>query len=148
MGIPGSYLTLKLDNEIIAESIDVSLKAKAKHLDTTSQGAGINAGFMAGMITLGVLGEHLYASDGANWDILYDLHRTGEFVTVQLYRDETLFLDKSGIIKRLRLKGSDAKENVTGMFGITVSINDAGAALLAEDGFQLLAEDGKVLLTE
>lgn len=146
MGIPGSYLLVKCNGAIIAESTDVNLKVIVSKLDGTHQGSGVNAVYVPGSVKIGIAGSFLYASDGTNWATLYDYLAAGSEFEIVFYRDGTEFFGGGGILKKLSMKGSNAKEGITGSYGIRYT--PTTGAILTESGLEITTEDGQVLIIE
>ena len=146
MGVSGSYLVLKVDGSVIAETTSVNLKIIAKGLDRTSQASGVNASFMAGKIKIGIAGAFLFASDGANWTALYDFLKAGTEFEVVFYNNGTEFFGGSGVMKKLSIRGANQKSLVTGSYGIRFT--PTADAILTEGGLEITTEDGRVLIIE
>ena len=143
----GSYLVIKVDGSVIAEAADVSLKIIAKKLDSTSQDSGLNTACSPGKVKIGIAGKFLYASDGANWEALYEYVKAGTNLDTVMYFNDGAILNGRGILKKLNLKGANSKEKVTGTFGIRF-YSDEYEYITTEDGFILITEDGKKIITE
>ena len=146
MAIRGVYLVLKLDGEIVAETINVSMKMIVKGLDRTSQDTGLNAAFMSGKVKIGIAGTYLMASDNSNWTTLYGSLNSS--FAIGLYLNESMLLNGYGILKKLSLKGSDSKKNLTGTYGIRFNESLDTDVLITESGIELTTEDGQTLIIE
>jgi len=118
MAILGTYLTLEIDGEVIAETVNVNLKMKGKPLDGTSQSSGIASTYSGGALSVAIGGKYLMATTGANWDTLWASFRAGTEISVALYRSGVALLTGFGIIAKLNQNGKDSKDKVTGGFAL------------------------------
>jgi hypothetical protein len=150
MSIPGSYLVLEVDEEIIAETTDVSLKIVSKALDTTSKDSGLNAEYIGGKVMIAIAGGYLLASSGANWEALFDYMHGGTSMTVEFYRDGVYFFNGAGYLKKLSLTGANSDSLTTGVYGISFiyDAEETEGAIITEDGLEITTEDGETILIE
>ena len=141
--IRGTYLTLQVEEEVIAEAVDISVKATAKRLEITNQSDGLYAAFMQGNIKVAMAGGFLAATTGANYTKLFDYLTTSQEMRVSLYRDAVEALGGYGIFKRLGVGGRD-KMLITGVWGLRFyleRIGTGGESILSEAGIIITAED-------
>ena len=118
MSLLGSYLILKVDGSIIAETTNVSMKLVAKALEASCKQTGLYAEFIPGTVDVAIAGEYLVASDGANWDALWNAFKAGTEVTVTLLRYGVEVTSGTAIIVILRTSGADSGSLVTGGYGL------------------------------
>ena len=152
MGIPGSYLTVAVNGSVIAETTDVNIKVEAKALKSTSMDSGLNAEHIAGSVKLALAGRYLFASNGDNWNALFNFMKEGDEVQVAFYRNAVNFLSGWGVIRKLNPAGGNSDSLVTGMYGIRYNFTeqdpDVPTGILTETGFAIKAETGETLLIE
>jgi hypothetical protein len=148
MAIGGSYLVLKVGGDVVAETTSVFFKVKSKKLNRTSQDSGINARYEPGKVKLFAAGRFLLASDGANWDTLFELARYAEEFSVGYYLNGAELFTGYGVLKRLTAKGGNSKKLITGAYGLTVKTTLDDTMIITEDGFILTTEDDKAIITE
>ena len=146
MAILGYYLVLKLDGEIIAESTNVNLKVIAKAMDRTSKVNGVTSEYMPGKVTIGIAGRYLVATNGANWQTLYDYQSAGTEFALAFYRNGVEFFAGAGILKKLSLKGGSKEDLVTGTYGILYT--PTTGAITTEGGLEITTEKGETLIIE
>jgi hypothetical protein len=147
----GNYLVIKIGGEVIAEANKVNLKLVAKPLKATTKSNGIASAAVAGKVMIGISGSFMYASDGDNFDRLYDYLSTGGELGVGLYRNGELFLNGYGVMKKLSKRGANSDQLVTGAYGIryNYSSDDPGAqAILTESGLNITTESGQQIIIE
>lgn len=149
--IPGSYMVLRISGEVVAETTSVSVKMAAKKLETTSQDNGLNAGYEQGKVKLGLFGAFLLATDRANWTTLYGKVKDGLEVGVSLLVQGAEVFNGYGILKRLSLSGRDAKNLITGAYGIRynyVATEEESTVITTEAGVTITTETGEKLIIE
>ena len=146
MAILGYYLVLKLDGEIIAESTNVNLKVIAKAMDRTSKVNGVTSEYMPGKVTIGIAGRYLVATNGANWQTLYDYQAAGTEFALVFYRDGVEFFGGLGILKKLSLRGGSEVDLITGTYGIIYT--STTVSITTEGGFEITTEKGETLIIE
>jgi len=144
MAILGTYLVLKLNDEVIAEATDVEMRIKAKPLNTTTKESGLNAEFIGGMVVIAIAGKYLFTED--NWDTLFGM--IGSEVGVSLFRDEVQFLGGNGILKKLSAQGGNSDQTITGAYGIRYKTTSDNFAILTEAGFDFITEDAETIILE
>ena len=150
MAALGTYLTLELDGDVIAETTELSIKIEADALESTTKDSGINATFIAGKYKAGLAGTFLLATNGANFDTLYTLINTATSMDVVVYYNGSAILNGTGIMKQLSETGANSDTLVTGKYGIRFHITDVGenVEIITEDGFTIITESGETIITE
>ena len=146
MAILGYYLVLKLDGEIIAESTNVNLKVIAKAMDRTSKVNGVTSEYMPGKVTIGIAGRYLVATNGANWQTLYDYQAAGTDFALSFYRNGVELFWGSGLLKKLSLRGGSEVDLITGTYGIIYT--STTVSITTEGGLEITTEDGQTLIIE
>ncbi len=144
----GLYLVLEIDNEIIAEAIDIKLRALADALEDTTKEDGLNASFIQGLVKIGIAGSFLLASSLTNWDRLYNLINSATPATITLYFNGEEVLAGLGIIRKLSKKGGNSDTLVTGNYGIRFYVTTAGVEIITEGGFTIITEGGETIITD
>jgi len=148
MGILGSYLVLKLNDAVVAETTSVSLKMISKGLETTSQSSGVYSSYEGGKVKIGMAGKFLLASGSANWTILYDFMKAGDEFEVELFVNESSLFSGFGLMKKLSLRGADESSLVTGAYGIRYQIEPSYYAITTEGDLIITTEDGQDIIIE
>lgn len=146
----GTYLVLEIDNEIIADTIDVRLRALADALEDTTKEDGLNASFIQGIVKIGIAGSFLLASSLTNWNRLYNLINAGSQAVVKLYFDGVEILSGFGIVRKLSKKGGNSDDLVTGNYGIRFYVTSIGEGfnIITEGGFTIITEGGETIITD
>lgn len=143
----GSYLVVRVDGEDIAETTSVSLKVKARRLDTTTQDSGINESVTSGKVMIRISGSFLYTN---NWDTLFTYLNDRSEVSIAYLRNGVEFFTGYGIFRRLSARNSDRKKGVTGSYSIRYrySATPGSTAITTESGFKITTESGETLIIE
>jgi len=151
MSLSGVYLVLKVNNEIVAETVSVKFQAKTKNLETTSQSDGLYASQMAGKIVVSLSGAFLLASDADNYDTLFTYIKNATEFSAVLYMNGEEAMSGYAVMKRLSNKGGNSRELTTGSYAIKyypTSVYTGGEALLTEAGVEITTEADETIITE
>jgi len=118
MALLGTYMILKIDGAVIAETTSVSMLVKAKALDVSTYDTGLHGTFIGGKVEAAIAGTYLMATTGANWDVLWTAFRAGTEVDVDLYRSGAVMTSGTAVIVKLRISGGNADKVITGGYAL------------------------------